>query len=103
LVLWLFLFADLTPPTAADVQAVEEARILEPLTDYSRDGRAYVERAPSIETRADSCAPIAANTFECTYETRLKDFLDPEFGPWEPRRERVEWRDGCWKRVALKR
>src|SRR5262245_24443298 len=97
--LWLLLLADPASPTAADVQAVEVTRVLEPLTDYARDGRGYVERAPSIETRAATCAPISVNRFECTYEARLKDFFAQSFGPWEPRRERIEWRDGRWKRV----
>jgi hypothetical protein len=93
----LFLLANVAAPTGADIQAVEETRVLEPLTDYTQDGRAYVEFAPTVETRDVTCTPVSAEMYECSFETRVKDALSPEFGAWAPRRARLTWRDDCWR------
>jgi hypothetical protein len=87
-------------PRAADIEAVETTRILAPVTEYTRDGRAYVEFAPTIETRAAACTPSEGGAWLCTFETRVRDFFESEFGPWQPRRERLAWRKGCWVRAA---
>lgn len=93
----LLLLANVAAPTAADVQAVEETRVLDPITDYTRDGRAYVEFAPTVETRNVTCTPVSAEMYECSFETRVKDALSLEFGAWAPRRAKLTWRDDCWR------
>ena len=96
----IFLSAMLvaTVPTAADVQAMEVSRVLEPLIDHSRAGRAYVEFAPTVETRNVSCVLLADKAADCTFETRVREFLAQDFGPWEVRTERFEWHQGRWHR-----
>ena len=91
------LLAIFAAPTAADVQTAEEARILEPLTDYTRNGRAYVEFAPTVETRNVVCRLISTTTYECLFDARVKDALAQQFGTWTARREQLTWRDGCWR------
>lgn len=93
----LVLFAHLAPPTAADVQATEERRVLEPLTDYTPDGRAYVEFAPTVETRNAACTPVSTAAFECSFEARVRDAFAQEFGEWTPRRTRLVWQGDCWR------
>ena len=91
------LLASLGPPTAADVQATEERRVLEPLTDYTPDGRAYVEFAPTVETRNAACTPVSSAAFECRFETRVKDAFAQEFGEWTIRRTRLVWQADSWR------
>jgi hypothetical protein len=91
--LWV---ASIGTPTSADVQAAEEVRVAEPRTSYSRDGRAYISFAPTVETRNAMCAPAATDVFECRYETRLREAFDKEFGPWEVRVQRLKLREGRW-------
>ena len=74
--------------------------MLQPLTDYTRDGRAYVEFAPKVETRNVACTAISAEVYECIFEARVKDAFAQEFGAWTARREQMTWRDGCWRQVA---
>ena len=95
--LLLLLVANTAAPTAADVQAVEEARVFEPLIDQTRDGRAFVEFAPTAETRNAACAPISAEIYECRFEARVKDAFAQEFGAWVPRRARLTWHGDCWR------
>ncbi|HEU0098053.1 MAG TPA: hypothetical protein VFQ67_04685 [Allosphingosinicella sp.] len=85
------------PPTAADVQAVEKARVLAPLTSYTRDGKAYVEFAPTVETRNPVCTSAADGAFDCAFESRTSDAFAPETARWEPRRERLVHQNGCWR------
>jgi len=98
MILFAVLLATVSGPTAADVQTAEEARIIEPLTDYTRDGRAYVEFAPTVETRKVVCRPISNLTYECLFDARVKDALTQQFGTWTARREQLTWRDGCWRK-----
>jgi hypothetical protein len=83
-------------PTSADVQSVEETRVLQPLLDYTPDGRAYVEFAPTVETRNVACTAVCQETYECSVEARVKNAFDHKFGAWTARLERMAWRDGHW-------
>jgi hypothetical protein len=84
-------------PGARDIQAVETGRILAPQTDYTRDGRAYVEFAPTVETRGAVCTRVQGGAFECSFESRVRGFFDGEFGPWQKRREILVRRRGYWR------
>ena len=92
----LILLANLSSPTAADVQTAEKAWVLKPITDYTRDGRAYVEFAPTVETRNAACTLVSSGVFECTFESRVKDALAQDLGHWTSRRTRLIWKGGCW-------
>ena len=85
-------------PGAAEVQSAEKARVLVSFTGYTRDGRAYVEFAPAIETRNPACTPVSSITYNCSYEVRTKDTFAHEFGAWLARRARLV-RDGDGWRV----
>lgn len=86
-------------PSAVDVQRIEEARILEPLTDISRDGRRTVEFAPTVETRNVDCAPVGRPVYRCSYESRVKEALENTFGPWTVQIEHLVWRQKRWQRA----
>jgi hypothetical protein len=92
-----FLILAASAPSASDVQAVELTRALEPYRDRTRDGRAYVEFAPTVETRNVRCSSVNKTTFDCEYDARAKGFLDAEFASWEPKRERIVRRNRSWK------
>jgi hypothetical protein len=98
--MFLLFSLALAVPSASDVQAMEVSRVLEPFVDYDRKGRRFVEFAPDVETRAVICVKAAENMADCTYETRIRDFVEPEFGPWETRRERLVRKRKCWVRLA---
>jgi hypothetical protein len=89
-------------PTASDVQAFEQTRLLAPLTSYAADGRAHAGSfAPAVETRAAACVFSEANEeFDCRYERRLKEALTSGWSDWETRQERLVWREGCWQPAA---
>jgi len=95
--MFLFLVSAATVvPNAPDVRLAEEARVLEPLAQYDANGRRFVEFAPVVEVRAVSCVAIAQDAADCTYESRVRDFFDPDFGPWVPRQTRLVLRKKCW-------
>lgn len=84
------------------VQTVETSRVLDPLVSVTRDGRRYVEFAPSVETRNVVCTPVAgARAFDCTFESRERDFLQIDVTEWAPRRERLIYRNRCWQFAPL--
>ncbi|HEX7948364.1 MAG TPA: hypothetical protein VF495_27105 [Phenylobacterium sp.] len=84
-----------TPPTAAEVQTLEMARVLDPLISSSREGRGYVEFAPTVETRDVACERTADGpTFKCVYEARVRRFFAQDFGPWQLREEIIRHRKG---------
>jgi hypothetical protein len=87
----------IAPPSAAEIQTLEVDRILIPLTDYTLDGRPYVEFSPTVETQRVACTKIDAKRYDCTWETRTRDFLEPDFGPWDPRREQLIRRYHRWR------
>ena len=91
------LLLALAPPTPADVHASEEARVLAPLTNHTQQGWAYLEFAPTVEIRKVKCASVTTNSYECTYEARLKDYFRCEFSSWTARRARLLWYEGCWR------
>ena len=94
----LLALAAMPLPTASDVQDIEEARVLELLVDYDRQGRQFVEFAPTVQTREAACVAHEDGA-ECTYESRVRDFFGTQFTPWEKRRERLVWRTKCWVRL----
>jgi len=93
-----FVLSAIAPPVAADIHALEVTRLMAANISYTRDGRAYVEHAPTIETRNVHCVAAGVAVFDCDYEVRTKDFLAADFSPWSPRHEQVIWRDKCWQR-----
>ena len=86
-------------PSASDVQAMEEGRVLEPFVSYDQRGRAFAEFAPVVQTRSVSCVRAEHGEADCTYHARVRDFFGSEFGPWETRRERLVWRNNRWVRL----
>ena len=94
--------ASVVAPSSADVEAAERDRVLTPYVDHTIDGQAYVEFAPTVETRNVECAQKSGHGFECSFETRLKDFFDNDFGPWTARRVLLRWdhKFKCWKIVG---
>lgn len=100
LMIWLaFLFAT-DSPTASDVRALEELRVLEPRSDIAKDGRRFVEFAPAVETRNLTCSSLSKRVYRCAYETRVKEMFDRDFGQWEARSEKLERQRGGWRRVT---
>jgi hypothetical protein len=96
MVAWLLSSA---APTTADLQAFEERRILAPLTDYTVDGRAFVEFAPSVETQNVTCVLVSKRIYDCRYDSRIKPSLANDFEPWQTRNERIMKRRKAWIRA----
>lgn len=84
-------------PTASDVQAVEEMRVHEGRADVTREGRRFVEFAPTVQTRNASCTAVSQRVYDCVYDARLKEAFASEFGPWQARREQLERRNRRWR------
>jgi hypothetical protein len=84
-------------PTASDVQAVEQMRVHESRADVARDGRHFVEFAPTVQTRNASCMAVTQGVYECVYDARLKEVFASEFGPWQARREQLERWNRRWR------
>ena len=84
-------------PTASDVQAVEEMRVHEGRADVTREGRRFVEFAPTVQTRNASCTAVSQRVYDCVYDARLKEAFASEFGPWQARREQLERRKRRWR------
>jgi hypothetical protein len=87
-------------PNAADIQATEEARIIQPLIQWMPSGKGIVEWAPDVETRNVSCTPAKRDIYDCTYESRVREPLENDFGPWSARHEWVGKRRNLWRIVA---
>ncbi len=96
----MFLIATIAAPQPGDVDKIELTRVTAPYISYARDGRAFVEFAPTVETRNVTCKPVENGVFECIYEARVKDFFTADFTSWLPKRERIELRDNRWQIVA---
>lgn len=99
----LVALAAIAVPTASDVQAVEESRVLAPFVSYGRHGRAFAEFAPVVETRAVTCTSSAHEEADCSYEARARDFFASDFGPWATRREHLVRKKNCWVQLPSKR
>ncbi|HEY0314117.1 MAG TPA: hypothetical protein VGC56_16710 [Allosphingosinicella sp.] len=99
----LLLAGAASPPTAADVEAVEEARVIAPFVNETRTGRRYAEFAPEVETRNARCTEAPRGVYACTWDMRVKGYFDAAFGDWTHRAERLEFRGRCWRTVPLRR
>ena len=99
----LLLTGAASPPTAADVQAVEESRVIAPFVDETPTGALHAEFAPAVETRNARCTGPRRGVYACTWDTRVKGYFDAAFGDWARRAERLEFRGGCWRTVASRR
>lgn len=97
---WHLALLAVAAPTAAQVQIIELDRVSAPLTSYAKDGRAYVEFAPDVETRNVACTLEKQSIFKCNYEARTRPAFEREFGPWERRQARLVWRRNCWIRLG---
>lgn len=95
----IVLAAATSAPSATDVYAVERDRILAPCVSETHDGRAFVEFAPTVETREVACSMTAMGIYRCLFEVRVKDYFANDFGPWETRNLLLTLADGCWSRV----
>ena len=72
---------------------------MEPHLGPTKDPRRFVaEFAPTIETRNVQCAPVGTSpAFECTFESRSRDFFAEDFAPWAVRKETLcRSRKGRW-------
>jgi len=98
----MFLIAAIVVPQPSDIHAIELTRATAPYVSHTRDGRAFVEFGPTVETRNVSCSLEGEDIFDCTYEARTKDFLASDFAAWLPKRERIAFRDNCWQIVSPK-
>ena len=98
----LFILSAIASPAAADIHALEVTRVMIPDVSHARDGRAYVEFAPTIETRNVHCVLVDAAVFDCDYELRTKNFFTADFSSWAPKHERVIWRDKRWQILSKK-
>ncbi|MBB6428072.1 hypothetical protein [Sphingopyxis sp. JAI128] len=96
----MLLIAAIVPPEPSDVHAIELARATAPYVSYTRDGRAFAEFAPTVETRNVSCKLHHEAIFDCTYDVRTKDFLGSDFTAWLPKAARITFRDNCWQIVS---
>ena len=91
--------ASAAAPTEADIQTFERSRILAPYTTELPDGRRHIGLfAPTVETSAVSCT-AQGEVYACTYRSRFREMLGPDFSEWETRTERLAWRDNCLVRA----
>ncbi|WP_010544900.1 hypothetical protein [Sphingomonas elodea] len=97
---WLALLFAADAPTASDVHALEEMRVFESRVDVAKDGKRFVEFSPTVETRNLTCSSLSKHVYECGYEARIKELFDRDFGQWEARREKIERRQGGWRRIT---
>jgi hypothetical protein len=98
----MFLVAAIAGPLPSDIQEIEVTRAIAPYVSHTRDGRAFVEFGPTVETRNVSCSIQSENIFDCAYEVRIKDYFASDFAAWLPKRERIAFRDNCWQIVSQK-
>ncbi|KTE17381.1 hypothetical protein [Sphingopyxis sp. H115] len=98
----MFLIAAIVAPQPSDIHAIEVTRATATYVSHARDGRAFVEFGPTVETRNVSCNLQGKDVFDCTYEARIRDFFAPDFAAWLPKRERIAFRDNCWQIVSPK-
>ena len=98
----MFLIAAIAAPQPSDIHAIEVTRAIAPYVSHTRDGRAFVEFGPTVETRNVNCSIQDENIFDCAYEVRIKDFFASDFASWLPKRERMTFRDNCWQIVSPK-
>jgi hypothetical protein len=98
----MLLIAAIAAPQPSDIHAIEVTRATAPYVSHARDGRAFVEFGPTVETRNVSCNLQGEGIFDCAYEARIKDFFVSDFGAWLPKRERIAFRDNCWQIVSPK-
>src|ERR1051325_4179541 len=72
------------PPSAADVQNFETCLIIGPYVTHGRDGRAYAEFAPNVQTRNVACVETErAGVYRCSLERRVTGWSAQPSETWE--------------------
>ena len=92
---WIWAWAAAVPAAVVAMVAVKRSDLLADQV-YAAIGLAFAR---------SRCSPAPAwrwrrTAWECSYESWTRDMLAPDFTPWQPRRQRLFWRDACWRFAA---